>query len=108
MTSVTIGDPDLHIEDPDLIGRRWRTGTLLLILADAAFVAALVFSYLYLRGLNTEKAWLAPKQHIAPIWFSWLIAACARDQRGRVSIPAIAASSPEVRRAWLPGRYSRS
>ncbi|MDT7575942.1 MAG: Cytochrome c oxidase subunit [Pseudonocardiales bacterium] len=75
MTSVTIGDPELHIEHPDLIGRRWRTGTLLLILADASFVAALVFSYLYLRGLNTEKAWLAPKQDIAAIWFSWLIAA---------------------------------
>lgn len=74
MTSVTIGNPDLHIEDPDLIGRRWRTGTLLFILADAAFVAALAFSYLYLRGLNTEHAWLAPKQHFAQIWFSWLIA----------------------------------
>jgi heme/copper-type cytochrome/quinol oxidase subunit 3 len=74
MTSVTIGNPDLHIEDPDLIGRRWRTGTLLFILADAAFVAALIFSYLYLRGLNTEHAWLAPKQHLAQIWFGWLIA----------------------------------
>jgi heme/copper-type cytochrome/quinol oxidase subunit 3 len=74
MTSVTIGNPDLHIEDPDLIGRRWRTGTLLFILADAAFVAALIFSYLYLRGLNTEHAWLAPKQQLAQIWFSWLIA----------------------------------
>jgi heme/copper-type cytochrome/quinol oxidase subunit 3 len=75
MTSVTIGEPDLHIEHPDLVGRRWRTGTLLLILADAAFVAALIFSYLYLRGLNTEKAWLAPKQDTAAIWFSWLITA---------------------------------
>lgn len=75
MTSVTIRQPDRHVEDPDLVGRRWRTGTLLLILADAAFVAALVFSYLYLRGLNTEKAWLAPKQDTAAIWFSWLIAA---------------------------------
>jgi heme/copper-type cytochrome/quinol oxidase subunit 3 len=73
MTSVTIGDPDLHIEHPDLIGRRWRTGALLLILADAAFVSAIIFSYLYLRGLNTEKMWLAPKQDIASIWVSWLI-----------------------------------
>jgi heme/copper-type cytochrome/quinol oxidase subunit 3 len=73
MSSVTIGSPELHIEHPDLIGRRWRTGTLLLILADASFVAAMIFAYLYLRGLNTEKAWLAPKQDIAAIWFSWLI-----------------------------------
>jgi heme/copper-type cytochrome/quinol oxidase subunit 3 len=75
MTSVTIGDPDLHIESPDLVGRRWRTGTLLLILADAAFVAALAFSYLYLRGLDTERAWVAPKQDTATIWVSWLITA---------------------------------
>ena len=74
MTALPLEQPDLHIEDPELIGRRWRTGTLLLILADAAFVAALVFSYLYLRGLNTEHAWLAPKQDIAAIWFGWLIA----------------------------------
>lgn len=74
MTSVTIGDPDLHVEDPDLIGRRWRTGVLLFIVADAAFVAALIFSYLYLRGLNTSKAWLAPKQDTAAIWLSWVIA----------------------------------
>jgi heme/copper-type cytochrome/quinol oxidase subunit 3 len=74
MTSVTIGSPDLHVEDPDLIGRRWRTGVILLILADASFVAALIFSYFYLRGLNTEKAWLAPKQQTADIWVGWAIA----------------------------------
>src|SRR5664279_5714479 len=73
MTSVTIGSPDLHIEDPDVIGRRWRTGVLLLIVADGAFVASLIFSYLYLRGLNTEKAWLADGQQTAAIWVSWLI-----------------------------------
>lgn len=75
MTTLRADHPELHIEDPELVGRRWRTGTLLLILADAAFVAALIFSYLYLRGLNTDNAWVAPKQDIAAIWFSWLIAA---------------------------------
>jgi heme/copper-type cytochrome/quinol oxidase subunit 3 len=74
MSSVTVREPVPHIEHPDLIGRRWRTGALLLIVADAAFVAAMIFSYLYLRGLNTEKAWLAPKQDTAAIWFTWLIA----------------------------------
>ena len=72
-TSMTIGSPDLHIEDPNLIGRRWRMGVQFLIVADGAFVASLVFSYLYLRGLNTQKAWLAPHQHTAPIWVSWVI-----------------------------------
>jgi heme/copper-type cytochrome/quinol oxidase subunit 3 len=75
MTSVSVNEPQLHIEDPNLIGRRWRTGTLLLILADASFVAALIFSYFYLRGLNTSGAWVAPKQHIATIWVSWVISA---------------------------------
>jgi heme/copper-type cytochrome/quinol oxidase subunit 3 len=74
VTSVTIGQPQVHVEDADLIGRRWRTGVVLLILADASFVAALLFSYFYLRGLNTNRAWLAPHQHTASIGIGWLIA----------------------------------
>jgi cytochrome c oxidase subunit I+III len=74
MTSVTIGSPELNLEDPDLIGRRWRSGVVLLIVADGAFVASLVFTYFYLRGLNTEKAWVAHGQHTAAIWVSWVIA----------------------------------
>jgi heme/copper-type cytochrome/quinol oxidase subunit 3 len=74
MTSVTVGSPDLHVEDPDLIGRRWRTGALLIILADVAFVFALIFSYFYLRGLNTSKAWVDPKQSTADIWIGWAVA----------------------------------
>lgn len=82
MTSVTIGGathPDgarahAHVEDPDKVGRRWRTGVLLLILADASFVAALLFSYFYLRGLNTEKAWLLHGQPTASIATGWLLA----------------------------------
>jgi heme/copper-type cytochrome/quinol oxidase subunit 3 len=79
MTSVTLRPhgPDGaagHAEDPAVVGRRWQTGVLLLILADVSFVAALLFSYLYLRGLNTSHAWLLPKQQIAAIWVGWLIA----------------------------------
>ncbi len=77
MTSVTIGSPQLHIEDPNLIGRRWRMGVLLLIVADGSFVGALVFSYFYLRGLNTEKAWVAAGQHTGTVWVGWAIAAGA-------------------------------
>lgn len=74
MSSVTIGEPTVHLEDPDKIGRRWRTGVVLLILADASFVVALLFSYFYLRGLNTEHAWLLPGQATASIAVGWLIA----------------------------------
>jgi heme/copper-type cytochrome/quinol oxidase subunit 3 len=75
VTSSTVDNPNIHLEDPDLIGRRWRTGVRLLILADASFVAALLFSYFYLRGLNTEKAWLMDGQATASIATSWLLAA---------------------------------
>jgi heme/copper-type cytochrome/quinol oxidase subunit 3 len=74
VTSSTVENPNVHLEDPDLIGRRWRTGVRLLIVADASFVAALLFSYFYLRGLNTDKAWLADGQATASIAVSWLLA----------------------------------
>jgi heme/copper-type cytochrome/quinol oxidase subunit 3 len=75
VTSATVDSPNVHLEDPDLIGRRWRTGVRLLIFADASFVAALLFSYFYLRGLNTENSWLASGQATASIAVNWAIAA---------------------------------
>jgi heme/copper-type cytochrome/quinol oxidase subunit 3 len=75
VTSATVDSPNVHLEDPDLIGRRWRTGVRLLIFADASFVAALLFAYFYLRGLNTENGWLAPGQATASILVGWLLAA---------------------------------
>jgi heme/copper-type cytochrome/quinol oxidase subunit 3 len=70
-----VDNPNVHLEDPDLIGRRWRTGVRLLIFADASFVAALLFTYFYLRGIDTENAWLHPGQPTASIAVGWLIAA---------------------------------
>lgn len=63
-----------HSEDVNTVGRRWRSGVLLIILADASFVAALLFTYFYLRGLNTEGSWIPPKSFTAPIWVGWAIA----------------------------------
>jgi heme/copper-type cytochrome/quinol oxidase subunit 3 len=59
----------------DAVGRRQLTGVCLLILADVAFVGALIFSYFYLRGLNTSNAWLSDGAATAPIWVGWAIAA---------------------------------
>ena len=65
MTSATVDNPNVHLEHPDLIGRRWRTGVRLLIFADASFVAALLFasmlsgsslSVLLFRLLNFDDA----------------------------------------------------
>jgi heme/copper-type cytochrome/quinol oxidase subunit 3 len=75
MTAVTVGDPLPHHELPSTIGRRWRAGVILLVTADAAFVFSLAFSYFYLRGLDTESAWLPKDTQGAAIWVGWLIAA---------------------------------
>lgn len=74
MTAVTAGHPLPHEEDRDSIGRRWRTGVVLLMVADVAFVGSLVFSYFYLRGLNTEGAWFPAGSSLTPIWIGWAIA----------------------------------
>jgi heme/copper-type cytochrome/quinol oxidase subunit 3 len=74
MTAVVASAPAQHHEDADVVGARWRMGVILIIVADAAFVASLVFSYFYLRGLNTENGWLPKGSSTAAIWVSWVIA----------------------------------
>ena len=98
-SSETTDSPQLHLEDPDLIGRRWRTGVLLLIVADAAFVTALVFSYFYLRGLNTQNAWLSHGQATASIAVSWLLAL------GVVVSAAVFRGADRAIRAGHEGRF---
>ncbi len=59
-------------------GRMQRLGVVLLIVGDATFVLSLVFTYLYLRALNTEALWLGPDQPAAvSTSFSWVIAVVA-------------------------------
>jgi len=74
MSATTATGTQTHHEDVDTVGRRWRLGVLLLIVADASFVAAMLFGYRYLRGLNTEGAWLPKGSPTAPIWVSWALA----------------------------------
>src|SRR5450631_3138744 len=74
MSATTAIGTQTHHEDVDTVGRRWRLGVGFLIVADASFVAALLFSYRYLRGLNTERAWLPHGSPTAPIWVSWALA----------------------------------
>jgi heme/copper-type cytochrome/quinol oxidase subunit 3 len=74
MTSVVATAPAQPHEDVHVVGARWRTGVILIIVADAAFVASLIFSYFYLRGLNTEGGWLPKGSSTAAIWVGWAIA----------------------------------
>jgi heme/copper-type cytochrome/quinol oxidase subunit 3 len=62
-------------EEPHEFGDRWRTGALLLIVADGAFVAALSFSYLYLRALDTQRSFHPGGTGVAPLWWPWTVSA---------------------------------
>lgn len=62
-------------EEPEDFGDRWRTGALLLMSADAAFVVALSFSFLYLRALDTQKSFHPGGTGVASLWWPWVITA---------------------------------
>ena len=64
-------------ETPELIERRERLGVLLLIGGDMIFVFCLVFTYLYLRGLNVNGHWLPAGIQTASIAMTWTIAVIA-------------------------------
>lgn len=74
MTAVIPAGTVYHAEDVDSVGRRWRLGVLLLIFADMSFVASMVFTYFYLRGLDTEGGWLPDGAKYATIWVGWALA----------------------------------
>ncbi len=64
--------------DPEAAGRMNKLGVILLIVGDGTFVLSLVFTYLYLRGLDTEHQWLAKGQPgSVSLAFTWVIAAVA-------------------------------
>lgn len=69
-------DTEFHVHhDSDAaVGRRERLGVRLLIVADGSFLFGMIFSYFYLRNLNTNGAWL-PKgvQHYSTA-SAWLVA----------------------------------
>src|SRR5665647_1033813 len=75
MSTTTAAPTAGHHEDVDTVGRRWRLGVGFIILADASFVAAMLFSDRYPRGLNTEGAWIPHGSATAPIGSSWVLAA---------------------------------
>jgi heme/copper-type cytochrome/quinol oxidase subunit 3 len=48
-----------HHEDPEVVDARQRLGIWLFIAADVIVVAALLFTYLYLRGTDTSGHWMS-------------------------------------------------
>jgi heme/copper-type cytochrome/quinol oxidase subunit 3 len=70
-----VGHGPVGHDSPEVVGDRQKMGVILLIVADVAFVLSLVFTYLYLRGLNTEGGWLSqdePRTASTPL--GWLVA----------------------------------
>jgi heme/copper-type cytochrome/quinol oxidase subunit 3 len=62
-----------HFESPETIGRRDKMGVSFLILADFVFLLSLIFSYFYLRALNTTGHWIPSDSHVAKNWQGWLV-----------------------------------
>jgi heme/copper-type cytochrome/quinol oxidase subunit 3 len=75
MTESLVNKEAFPVEEHGDFGRRWMTGAALLIVADASFVVALSFTYLYLRALNTERAFHPPDSATASLWWPWAVTA---------------------------------
>jgi len=64
----------VHHDSPEAIGRRERLGVRLLIVADAAFLFGMIFSWFYLRNLNVNQAWLPKGVHSFTTASGWIAA----------------------------------
>jgi heme/copper-type cytochrome/quinol oxidase subunit 3 len=53
------GHDDAHHDSPEKVDGRERLGVWLFIGADVVTVAALLFTYLYLRGVDTSGHWMS-------------------------------------------------
>jgi heme/copper-type cytochrome/quinol oxidase subunit 3 len=62
-------------DTPEVVGDRQKMGVILLIVADVAFVLSMVFTYVYLRGLNTEGGWITKDEpRTASAALGWAVA----------------------------------
>ena len=61
----------LHTYAPEVQGRRERLGVRFLIVANGSFLAAMMFSWFYLRNLNNNGAWLPKGVHTFSVASGW-------------------------------------
>lgn len=64
-----------HHESADVVAGRQLLGVWLFIAGDAIILVSLLFTYLYLRGLNTLHQWMPKGVHGASTLSAWLIVA---------------------------------
>lgn len=58
-------------DPPEVVGGRQLVGVWLFIAGDAVIVGAILFTYLYLRGLNTAHQWMPKGVHGASDVLAW-------------------------------------
>jgi heme/copper-type cytochrome/quinol oxidase subunit 3 len=71
MATHTDSQFHVHHDSPEQIGRRERLGVRLLIVADGAFVFGMIFSYFYLKNLNSNNGWIPVKGHTFTAVSGW-------------------------------------
>jgi heme/copper-type cytochrome/quinol oxidase subunit 3 len=64
-------------ETVDIVERRQRMAVLLLIGGDVVFVLSILITYYYLRGLNTNNAWIPTGRQTVPLALTWVVAGVA-------------------------------
>lgn len=64
----------MHHDPAEMVGRRERLGVRLLIVADGAFVFGMIFSYLYLRNLDSNHGWRPTGVQALSTATSWMLA----------------------------------
>lgn len=60
-----------HVYAPEVQGRRERLGVRILIIANGSFLAAMMFTWFYLRNLNTNNAWIPKGVHTFSVGSGW-------------------------------------
>ena len=74
-TESLVNKEALAPEEPEDFGERWRTGAILLMVADGSFVVALSFAFLYLRGIDTQTSFHPGGSGCASLWWPWIVTA---------------------------------
>jgi heme/copper-type cytochrome/quinol oxidase subunit 3 len=75
MSESLVNKEAMPVEAAEDFGTRWMTGAIFLMVADASFVVALSFGYLYLWAVDTEHAFHPVKSGTASLWWPWAITA---------------------------------
>lgn len=71
------GPAATHDQAPEVVAQRQVLGVWLFIAGDAVIIGSLLFTYLYLRGLNTQQQWMPAGVHGASTVLSWVTLAVA-------------------------------